>query len=101
MVFVLAAGLAYFLIGFNRGLSIYDEAIPVYGAARIVDGDVPYRDFWTIYPPGQFYLLAGVFRIFGPGLLVERLVSIVLMFLTAVLLYVVSRRIVPARLAWL
>jgi hypothetical protein len=45
--------LAYVLLGFNRGLSIYDEAIPVVAAARILSGDRPYRDFWTIYAPGH------------------------------------------------
>ena len=29
-------------------------------AARIADGEVPYRDFWWFYPPGQPYLLAGL-----------------------------------------
>jgi hypothetical protein len=56
--------LAYIVLGLNRGLSI-DEAIPVVAAMRILDGDRPYRDFWVIYPPGQLYLLAALFRIFG------------------------------------
>jgi hypothetical protein len=51
----------------------YDEGIAVYGAARVLGGDVPYRDFWTIYPPAQFYALAGVFRLFGASILAERL----------------------------
>ena len=29
-------------------------------AARIADGQVPYRDFWWFYPPGQPYLLGGL-----------------------------------------
>ena len=28
-------------------------------AARIADGQVPYRDFWWFYPPGQPLLLGG------------------------------------------
>ena len=32
---------------------------------RVLAGEVPYRDFWTIYAPGQFYLLAGLFALFG------------------------------------
>ncbi len=30
---------AYIALGVNRGLSIYDEAIPVVAATRILDGD--------------------------------------------------------------
>ena len=33
----------------------YDERFAVFNATReILNGNVPYKDFWTIYPPGQF-----------------------------------------------
>ena len=37
----------------------------VAGACRVLAGDVPYRDFWTMYAPGQFYAVAGLFAAFG------------------------------------
>ncbi len=40
-------------------------------AERILAGQIPYRDFWTIYAPGSFYLLAFLFKLFGTHLLVE------------------------------
>lgn len=46
-------------------VSTYDESLSLYGALRVAHGQVPYRDFWTMYPPGQFYLLAALFRLFG------------------------------------
>ena len=33
----------------------------VVGATRILQGEVPYRDFWTMYAPGSSYLTAGLF----------------------------------------
>ena len=39
--------------GCNRGINYYDEELVVYGASRILDGNIPYRDYWTTYPPGQ------------------------------------------------
>ncbi len=45
-------------------------SVGIVGAFRILDGDVPYRDFWTIYAPGQFYVLAGLFLVFGKHLVV-------------------------------
>lgn len=85
--------LSYIVLGFNRGLSIYDEAIPVVAAARILDGDLPYRDFWVIYPPGQLYLLAGLFKVFGASLVVSRLTSVAAIFGTALLMYVLGRQL--------
>jgi hypothetical protein len=50
----------------------------VAGAVRILHGEVPYRDFWTMYAPGMFYATAGVFRIFGIELLAQGAVSLLL-----------------------
>ena len=68
-------------------LIIYDEGIVVVGAWRVMHGDIPYRDFWTIYAPGQFYLLAALFRLVGPSLLAERLVDRAIRVLIVVLVY--------------
>ena len=45
--------------------------ISTVGAERVLNGEIPYRDFWTMYAPGHFYLLALLFRVFGTHLLVE------------------------------
>jgi 4-amino-4-deoxy-L-arabinose transferase-like glycosyltransferase len=94
--------LAYIVLGFNRGLSIYDEAIPVVAATRILDGDRPYRDFWVIYPPGQLYLLAVLFKVFGASLIVARLASVTAVFATSILTYGMARQLrLPVSLALL
>ena len=51
----------------------YDEGLIVSGAERILHGQHPYTDFNTGYPPGQFYTVALVFRVFGTSLLAERI----------------------------
>jgi hypothetical protein len=65
--------LAYLLAGIKQPVNAYDEGFALFGAARVLSGDVPYRDFWTVYAPGQFYVLAGLFQLFGTTVLVERL----------------------------
>ena len=50
----------------------YDEGLVLVGADRVLRGDLPYRDFWTLYGPGSYYLLAGLFRLFGELALFER-----------------------------
>ena len=62
----------FLLVTMNRTLDVYDEGIIVYGAARVEGGAIPYRDFWSLYGPGQYYVLAGLFHIFGSSVLVER-----------------------------
>ncbi|MCE9651306.1 MAG: hypothetical protein K8R18_16925 [Parvibaculum sp.] len=54
-------------------VSPYDEGIILSGAARVQAGDVPYRDFWTIYGPGGFYALAWLFDLFGDQVIVGRI----------------------------
>ena len=44
--------------------------LPAVGAMQILDGDLPYRDFWTMYAPGQFYATAVLFHWFGRELIV-------------------------------
>jgi hypothetical protein len=93
----------YLLIGFNRGLGIYDEGMAVCGAEFVLNGKLPYRDFYTYYGPGQFYLLAGLFKLFGPSLLVERLSLVSGVWLMSLAAYFLAEKLVgqvPALLAW-
>ena len=53
--------------------NIYDEGFIVVGAQRVLDGEIPYRDFWNLYAPGQLYAVAGLFRLFGSSILTEEL----------------------------
>ena len=50
----------------------YDEGLVLVGAERVLRGDLPYRDFWTLYAPGSFYVVAGLYALFGELVLVER-----------------------------
>jgi len=56
--------------------NVYDEGIISYGAVRILHGDVPYRDFWTMYAPAQFYIVAVLYKLFGLKLLVVRILLV-------------------------
>lgn len=45
----------------------WDEYIVVFDAQRLLNGQVPYRDFFNFIPPGAFYALAGAFSLLGKG----------------------------------
>ena len=79
------------------GVQPNDEGLMLQAAARIAGGDVPYSDFWWFYPPGQPYLLAGLWEAFGPSLLAWRIVRVLVDAAVAVLAYELARRRVGAR----
>jgi hypothetical protein len=43
---------------------------------RVLNGDLPNRDFLHLYGPGSLWFLAGVFKVFGTSLTAERLVAL-------------------------
>lgn len=98
---VLVLSLFYLFTSIRIGYNIYDEGIVVYGANRVLDGDIPYRDFWTMYAPGQFYMVALLYKLFGIGLFVVRVYSAVINFLIAVLAYLIVRKFTEHKIALL
>jgi hypothetical protein len=77
----------------------YDEGFAVFNATRIMDGDVPYKDFWTIYPPGQYCVLAVIFKIFGTNLLVARIYDTIVRFVIVICAYLIAEKITSHALA--
>lgn len=56
-------------------LGVYDEGFALTNAWRLSVGERPHVDYWAAYPPGSSAVLAAVFSIFSPTLLVSRLVN--------------------------
>jgi hypothetical protein len=75
-----------------NGVQPNDEGLMLAAAARIADGQVPYSDFWWFYPPGQPYLLAALWELFGPSLLPWRIVRVLCDAGVAVLAYALAVR---------
>src|SRR5258707_8614339 len=94
---IFVCSLAYLCI-FCRYTSLEpDEGIVLSGAERILRGEVPYRDFFSFYTPGSFYLVALVFRIFGDSLVVARISLAIAGAACSVVTYLLSRRGQPLR----
>ena len=74
------------------GDHIQDEGIVIQGAARILHGEIPYRDFFSFYTPGSYYLYAGLFKVFGTSLLVARGMLLAYAALFSLLTYLLARR---------
>jgi hypothetical protein len=107
-VFLLASLILFF--GMPLRPNIYDEGIVLTASMRVAAGQIPHRDFYAIYGPAQFYILAGLFKLFGQSILVERFLDLFFRALLVVSVYTVAssyvRRSVAAytsivALAWL
>jgi hypothetical protein len=76
----------------SRRPNMYDEGISLTGAMQVLAGQLPHRDFYAIYGPGQFYMLAGLFKIFGQSVLVARLFDLLIKAVLALLIYAIASR---------
>src|SRR6266851_796259 len=69
-----------------------DEGTLVYGAVRIVHGQVFARDFFEVMGPGTFYWLATFFKLFGVTFVAARICLFLTSLGTGLLMYFLSRR---------
>jgi hypothetical protein len=77
VVAAIAVGFALPLGGllWNQGPPM-EEGFMLVFPEIMLDGAVPNRDFLHLYGPGSLWVLAGVFAVFEPSLLAERLVGL-------------------------
>ena len=75
-----------------QGIQVNDEGLMLQAAARVAGGQVPYRDFWWFYPPGQPYLLGFLWQVFGPSLLTWRILRVLCDAAVATLAWALARR---------
>ena len=67
----------YWLQYFNRSTNLLDEGSTAAQAMRVVNGELIYRDFFTVVTPGSYYTVAWLFRLFGESLMVLRWAALV------------------------
>jgi len=67
---IFSVSLAYLCLFRSYANLDCDEGIVLQGAQRILDGQVLYRDFFSFYTPGSYYLFALLFKLFGSSMLV-------------------------------
>ncbi|MBI5653284.1 MAG: glycosyltransferase family 39 protein [Chloroflexi bacterium] len=87
---------AFTLFGLG-GIFGLEGGVPTVGAERVLAGEIPYRDFWTMYAPGHFYLLALLFAIFGKHLLIELIAASLITAIACGLVYRVIVNLIGAR----
>jgi 4-amino-4-deoxy-L-arabinose transferase-like glycosyltransferase len=106
---VLAGSVCYALF-FNRGLGLSVIGYSIAPAERVLQGEVPYRDFLFNYTPGVLWVNALLMKAFGPTLMTTRIGLFAFKLSSLIALFFVGRRLtnewialmpVGLTLAWL
>src|SRR5215472_12274296 len=100
-VLLFIVSLAYLCIFLHRTSLEPDEGIVLQGAERVLRGELPYRDFFTFYTPGSFYLIAFIFRVFGDSLVMARVSLAISGATCALVTYLLVRRVCSGLIAFL
>ncbi|MEP6729418.1 MAG: hypothetical protein ABJE10_02215 [bacterium] len=89
---LLALSAVYVSLHLDRGWYLVDDGALAHPAERVLQGELPHRDFDDVYTGGLAYLNAAAFRLFGTTLWSMRLVLFAV-FLTWVpaVFYIASR----------
>lgn len=97
-VFLATAGMLWWLWA-NRFFLSLDEGIYLAGAQRILQGQVPYRDFFVLTGPGSFWIEAGIMGLLGPTLRHARLALVFDLALLSSAVYWLTARLSGRNLA--
>ncbi len=90
-IFIFVAAFGLFLAPHLVRINFFDEGLIATGAMQVLNGKIPYRDFYTPYGPAQYYVIAALFAGFGQKLLVLRIAECLLLAAVAVSLFELSR----------
>lgn len=79
-----------------REINVYDESIILVGGMRWLAGDMPHRDFYSNYGPGQYAIIAGLIATFGKNLyLIRGFAVLVMAGVIALTFHLLVRRVSP------
>jgi hypothetical protein len=96
LTFIVFASLSYYLAYYKYRFPISpDEGHLVSSASRVLNGQLPLKDFYQTYSPGRYWILAFLFKTFGSSLAVERLMMLFILTMTNVLMLIAAKRILP------
>ena len=77
----------------GRILPLIDYAYQVENAYRIFIGEVPYRDFFLVLPPGTYAYMALIMKVFGLSNLIQISFLMIFSFFTVILTFSILKHI--------
>src|SRR5215467_14491074 len=89
---IFALSVAYLCVFLRYSTIEPDEGIVLLGAERILHGQIPYRDFFSFYTPGSFYIVAFIFKLFGDSFAIARASVAIAGAVCSLITYLLARR---------
>src|SRR5438067_10184640 len=93
VVLLISLALAVAYPRWRAGIDWRDEGLLAYGAVRVMEGQVPQRDFVSVQPPLSFYTVAVIFKALGTSLGSLRIFGLSIFLLLPLLIYVAARNV--------
>jgi 4-amino-4-deoxy-L-arabinose transferase-like glycosyltransferase len=110
LLVTVVSGLICYGLFYNRGLGLSVIGYSIAPAERVLQGEVPYRDFLFNYTPGILWVNAALMKAFGTTLMATRIGLFAFKLITLLTLFQIARRLttrwatlvpVGLTLAWL
>ena len=92
VVILFAGSMAYYFPRLFNSINLYDGGITLCGGMRFCRGEMPYRDFWTLYSPGQFMIVGGLFSLFNESIWALRVYGLLVSAGVPVIAFLIVRR---------
>lgn len=89
LLFLIIWAFAFYLRSFDTKLLIGDEGFALNCSHRILKGETPSKNFFTLIPPYSFLPLTLAFKIFGSNIMVSRFLALFMGFIFFLILNIV------------
>ena len=89
---LLALSLTLALPRYRNGIDLGDEGFLAYGAVRVLQGQLPNRDFVSLQSPLSFYTSAAMFSLFGTSLVTLRALGLAIYLVIPLAVYGIARQ---------
>src|SRR5881394_172201 len=99
LVVTMAAGAVCYGLFYRRGLGLAVIGYSVAPTERVLQGEIPYRDFLFNYTPGILWVNALLMRAFGVTIMATRIGLFVFKLATLITLYHLGRKLTNQWLA--
>jgi len=88
IIFIAFSWITRDYLGFSGDMAEYCN-----NPVRVLEGEIPYKDFLLVYSPGEVYIPAAIYKIFGTNTDTLRFASILISALSAVPAFLFGRKL--------